>query len=141
MEFIKSYSKSSLHLTGMIAVSVVMSLFASCTGKTDSGHPEMANDPVGVYGNYLAEVRELDNLSTKELAVHINRWRAAKDSAFSHAIRTPPAILIPTCTASAKGFTIRFARSSSDWPDPSAAPIRTCLSSRNLPLLITETVT
>ncbi len=87
MEFIKSYSKSSLHLTGMIAVSVVMSLFESCTGKTDSGHPEMANDPVGVYGNYLAEVRELDNLSTKELAVHINRWRAARDSAFSHAIR------------------------------------------------------
>ena len=74
-------------MTGMIAVSVVMFLSAGCTGKTGSGHPEMADDPVGVYGNYLSEVRKLDDLSTKELAVHINRWRAARDSAFSHAIR------------------------------------------------------
>lgn len=74
-------------MTGMIAVSVVMFLSAGCTGKIGSGHPEMADDPVGVYGNYLSEVRKLDDLSTKELAVHINRWRAARDSAFSHAIR------------------------------------------------------
>ena len=62
MVFMKSYSKSRSLLTGMIAVSVVMFLSAGCTGKIGSGHPEMADDPVGVYGNYLSEVRKLDDL-------------------------------------------------------------------------------
>ena len=150
MVFIKSYSKSRSLLTGMIAVTVVMFLSAGCTGKTGSGHPEMTDDPVGAYGNYLSEVRKLDDLSTKELAVHINRWRAARDSAFSHAIRdtsgNPHSDLYGRCERIHDSLRTEFirlalARSSSVWHDPSAAPVRTCLPSRNLPLLIMGTRT
>ena len=112
-------------MTGVIAVSVVMFLSAGCTGKIGSGHPEMADDPVGAYGNYLSEVRKLDDLSTKELAVHINCWKAARDSVFSHAIRD----------TSGNPHSALYDRY------PSAAPVRTCLSSRNLPLLIMGTRT
>lgn len=74
-------------MTGMIAMSMVMSLFASCSGESGNGHPKIEDDPVGTYRNYLSEVRGLDNLSTEELAAHINRWRTTRDSVFSHAAR------------------------------------------------------
>ena len=87
MEYTKSYSKTKSFLTGAIAISAVMFMFASCTGKSDHGHPEIADDPAGTYRHYLSEVRKLDKLSTEELAEHINCWQTVRDSVFSHAVR------------------------------------------------------
>ena len=87
MEYTKSYSKTKSFLTGAIAISAVMFMFASCSGKSGHSHPEIADDPAGTYRHYLSEVRKLDKLSTEELAEHINCWQTVRDSVFSLAVR------------------------------------------------------
>lgn len=87
MEYTKSYSKSKSFLTGAIAISAVMFMYVSCSGKSDHRHPGIADDPAGTYRHYLSEVRKLDKLSTEELADHINCWQTVRDSVFSLAVR------------------------------------------------------
>ena len=87
MEYTKSYSKSKSFLTGAIAISAVMFMCASCSGKSGHRHPGIADDPAGTYRHHLSEVRKLDKLSTEELAEHINCWQTVRDSVFSLAVR------------------------------------------------------
>ncbi len=45
----------------------------------------MKEDPAGTYGKFLSEIRNMDSLSTEELAISINRWQSLKDSVFFYA--------------------------------------------------------
>ena len=45
----------------------------------------MKDDPAGIYGKFLSEIRGMDSLSTEELAGHVNRWQSLKDSVFFYA--------------------------------------------------------
>lgn len=45
----------------------------------------MKDDPAGIYGKFLSEIRSMDSLSTEELAGHVNRWQSLKDSVFFYA--------------------------------------------------------
>ena len=45
----------------------------------------MKEDPAGTYGKFLSETRNMDSLSTEELAISINRWQSLRDSVFFYA--------------------------------------------------------
>lgn len=122
----KSYSKSRSLLAGLVAASVAMFLSVSCSNGNGSAESSMKEDPAGTYGKFLSEIRNMDSLSTEELAISINRWQSLKDSVFSMRHRTLPAIPIPTCTVNATRFTILSTRSSPVWQGQHRVPIRTC---------------
>lgn len=81
----KSYSKSRSLLAGLVAASVAMFLSVSCGNGNGSAETSMKEDPAGTYGKFLSETRNMDNLSTEELAISINRWQSLRDSVFFYA--------------------------------------------------------
>ena len=81
----KSYSKSRSLLAGLVAASVAMFLSVSCSNGNGSAESSMKEDPAGTYGKFLSEIRNMDSLSTEELAISINRWQSLKDSVFFYA--------------------------------------------------------
>ena len=81
----KSYSKSRSLLAGLVAASVAMFLSVSCSNGNGSAESSMKEDPAGIYGKFLSEIRNMDSLPTEELAIHINRWQSLKDSVFFYA--------------------------------------------------------
>ena len=72
-------------MAGLVAVSVAISLSVSCSDGSGRVEPSMKDDPVGIYGKFLSEIRSKDSLSTDELVAHVNRWQVLKDSVFFYA--------------------------------------------------------
>ena len=72
-------------MAGLVAASVAMFLSVSCSNGNGSAESSMKEDPAGTYGKFLSEIRNMDSLSTEELAISINRWQSLKDSVFFYA--------------------------------------------------------
>lgn len=84
MKIKKSYSKTSLLLTGIYAASFVIFALTSCNGGNGKPLSEVSNNPAGTYRKYLSDIRCQESPSFKVLTEHIRQWQTVKDSVFTY---------------------------------------------------------
>lgn len=84
MKTLKSNLKLPVVSAKIIAVSIAISLCASCDNGNGRRLANVKNDPAGTYREYLSDIRKQDKLSVKELAGHLRQWQTMRDSVFRY---------------------------------------------------------
>ena len=84
MKITKSNFKVVNLMNKLIAVSIAISLCASCDNGNGRRLANVKNDPAGTYREYLSDIRKQDKLSVKELAGHLKQWQTMRDSVFRY---------------------------------------------------------
>ncbi len=82
MKIAKSNLKQPIISAKIIAVSIAISLCASCDSGNGRRLVKVKNDPAGTYREYLSDIRGQDKLSVKELAGCLRQWQTVRDSVF-----------------------------------------------------------
>lgn len=83
MKISKSYSKTTLRMTGIYAVSFVMFTLASCDRESGKSMLDVQSETAGTYRKYLSDIRCLEKPSFKVLTEHVQQWQIIKDSVFT----------------------------------------------------------
>lgn len=79
----KSYSKTHMKSTKLLAACFATIALASCGNKTDSYIFKTGEEAANAYKSYLSEVRNMGTISAERLMESVNEWQILRDSVYA----------------------------------------------------------